>query len=379
LATKDLDKVGPVACLSLLLLLSLPSSACNVPVFRYALERWPAAPYEVIVFHRGPLAAPEQTAKDLLDHAPETQFANLAVTFVDLSATVEHSMQKLWQHQTNAPLPWVVVRYPDSESDATPFWGGTLNGESIASLIDSPARREISGRLLKGESAVWVLLESGQKSDDDAVAKLLYTELNKMETTLTLPPPAPDDPQLRSTLPVRLAFSVMRISRNDPAEQMLVRILLGGEKEMAALAGPIACPIFGRGRMLAALSKKELGPKLIAQACSFVCGACSCEVKDLSPGRDLLLAANWNSVFDTPSGEKPQRAKLPKPQIAQPPSVSPVPSGAAPLNPIVPVSDSAPSKPQPRIPRGVLYTVTALAAMLVVVTGLIAIRSKQGK
>jgi len=364
-ATKDADKVGPLV---LLLFLSLPSFACNVPVFRYALERWPAAPYEVIVFHRGPLTAPEQSARDLLDHAPDMQFANLTVTYVDLSTTTEHSMQKLWTHQTNAPLPWMIVRYPESESDAPPFWSGPLGAESIDSLVDSPARREISRRLLKGESAVWVLLESGRKPDDDAVAVLLAAELKKMEATLELPPPAPDDPQLRSTLPVRLAFSVARISRDDPAEQMLVRILLGGEKPAAAASGPIACPIFGRGRMLAALSQKELGPKLIAQACAFVCGACSCEVKDLSPGRDLLLAANWNSIFASPAAPEPRRVKLPKPAISQPASL---PSESAPSLP-----PPTPINPQSRFPRGILFTATVLAAMLVVATGLIAIRSK---
>ena len=34
-------------------LLAVPARACNVPVFRYALERWPADRYEVTVFHRG--------------------------------------------------------------------------------------------------------------------------------------------------------------------------------------------------------------------------------------------------------------------------------------------------------------------------------------
>ena len=34
--------------------------ACNVPVFRYALERWPADPYEVFVLHEGALDAEAQ-------------------------------------------------------------------------------------------------------------------------------------------------------------------------------------------------------------------------------------------------------------------------------------------------------------------------------
>ena len=38
-----------------LVLVAVVAEACSVPVFRYALERWQADPYEVFVFHRGPL------------------------------------------------------------------------------------------------------------------------------------------------------------------------------------------------------------------------------------------------------------------------------------------------------------------------------------
>ena len=34
--------------------------ACNVPVFRFALERWRPDPYRLTVFHRGPLADAER-------------------------------------------------------------------------------------------------------------------------------------------------------------------------------------------------------------------------------------------------------------------------------------------------------------------------------
>ena len=50
----------------ILLVLSAAALAptCNIPVFRYALERWPADSYEVILFHRGPLTAAEQALAD---------------------------------------------------------------------------------------------------------------------------------------------------------------------------------------------------------------------------------------------------------------------------------------------------------------------------
>ena len=42
------------------MLWTLTAIACNVPVFRYALERWEADPYEMVVFHREPLTAEQQ-------------------------------------------------------------------------------------------------------------------------------------------------------------------------------------------------------------------------------------------------------------------------------------------------------------------------------
>jgi hypothetical protein len=268
-------------------------------------------------------------------------------------------MQKLWQQQSNAALPWMVIRFPESESDSLPFWAAPLNADTAKSLIDSPARQEIATRLLKGDSAVWVLIESGQPTEDDAVATLLATELKKMETAIELPPPAADDPPMRSALPVRVVFSVLRISRTNSAEEMLIRILLNGAKDTVE---PIACPIFGRGRMLAALTKKELRPKLIAEACSFVCGACSCEVKELSPGRDLLLAANWASIFASPAAPNIQKPKLPPPTIAEGSVAAKAPA----------VLDAAPPpvNRQPTASRVVLAWGVVLAALLVVITGL---------
>src|SRR5262245_22546075 len=89
--------------------LLLPSAnACTIPVFRYALERWRPDPYEAIVFHEGPLPA------ELQDIARVTRkgHANLEVKYVDLSAQPDEAMRKLWRAQTNASLPWLIVRYP---------------------------------------------------------------------------------------------------------------------------------------------------------------------------------------------------------------------------------------------------------------------------
>ena len=41
--------------------------ACNIPVFRYALERWQPDNCELILFHRGPLTPDQQQKLNQLD------------------------------------------------------------------------------------------------------------------------------------------------------------------------------------------------------------------------------------------------------------------------------------------------------------------------
>ena len=42
---------------------------------------------------------------------------------------------------------------------------------------------------------------------------------------------------------------------------------------------------------------KGINADNIACAASFLCGACSCSVKEFNHGIDLLMTANWNEVF----------------------------------------------------------------------------------
>src|SRR5688572_4446264 len=60
--------------------------ACNVPVFRFALERWRADPYRVVLFHRGPLTEAEREAIRPLAEQQASALANLAFRTVDVNA-----------------------------------------------------------------------------------------------------------------------------------------------------------------------------------------------------------------------------------------------------------------------------------------------------
>jgi hypothetical protein len=334
-------------CLRLLLIMlavlipPAPLAACNIPVFRYALERWRSTHdeerYQILVFHHGQLAGEDAEALAALRAACEGRhaLANAEVQTVDLAGPVEESLRKPWQMQSEAKLPWMVLRYPESEGQRKTIWAGPLRKDRVQGLLDSPARRDIAGRLMQGEAVVWVLLESGDEQRDQAAARTLETELRRLEKSLRLPDPAGDNSvQLLSRLPLRLAFSIRRVRRTDPAEAVLIDMLRHSDDDLAESVEPMVFPVFGRGRALDGIIGKGINADTIEDAARFLCGACSCLVKRLNPGVDLLIAAGWESIIEdggaaeTSPPAKGQRVPIPTPK-QRPESASEEPRFAA--------------------------------------------------
>src|SRR5205085_2643906 len=107
-----------------------------------------------------------------------------------------------------------------------------------------------------------------------------------------------------------VAFSVVRIRRDDPAEQFLVQLMLHSEPDLPGLKGPMAFPVFGRGRLLYALVGRGITADNIGEAAGYVIGACSCEVKKQNPGVDLLLSADWESWMQGRDTREPELPPL---------------------------------------------------------------------
>ncbi|MCX8038754.1 MAG: hypothetical protein N3D11_17215 [Candidatus Sumerlaeia bacterium] len=315
--------------------------ACSVPVFRYALEQWAADPYGIIVFYRGALASEDTGLLDALRQKTGNKEnpVNVAFQMVDLDSSLSVSAQAFWKQYGGDTLPWAVVRYPILAASQEVIWRGRPNQSAFDRLVDSPKRREIVQRILSGDSIVWVLLESGNKTLDEAAFSTLTRELARLEKLLKLPFTQGDlqDPDsiaafgsdLASTLPLRLSFPVVRLARNDPSEQMLVTMLLKSEPDLldAEYANqPMAFPVYGRGRVLCALVGSGINAETIEDVCVFLTGPCSCQVKASNPGTDLLMTASWDSIFS--------RNPLP-------PKPAPVLTGALP-DPPAPAATSEP-------------------------------------
>ena len=306
---KTIDIITRFGCILLVSAASVtlscsPIWACSIPVFRYALERWSADDYEVIVFYQDNLSIEEQTMVDKLKKASSNSnsHANIIVRTVNLSESPDESMRKLWEAQSSSELPWMVVRYPRFSRVLEDAWSGHFTAAAVEMLLDSPTRKEIARRILEGEAAVWVLLESGIQQQDEAAARLLETQLKKMEETLEISVPEEDGildmayTLTNSDKPVK--FSMVRLSRNDPSEQIFVQMLLHTELDLKTVSKPMAFPIFGRGRVLYALVGDGINEDNIEMACSFLVGWCSCEVKELNPGVDILMSVNWDKQYE---------------------------------------------------------------------------------
>ena len=113
--------------------------------------------------------------------------------------------------------------------------------------------------------------------------------------------------KLLSELPVRIAFSLLRVSRTNPEEQAFVAMLLNSEEDLAKEKGPMAFPFFGRGRALEGLLGKGINADNVEGMSRFLCGACSCQVKRLNPGFDLLMAADWDGILENPNEKEPEK------------------------------------------------------------------------
>ncbi|MBI3879561.1 MAG: hypothetical protein HY301_05795 [Verrucomicrobia bacterium] len=285
--------------------------ACSVPVFRYALEHWTGDPFQAFVFHRGPLTESQQaTARDLgPDGLAGKVRANLSVRTVDLNRNPPPELSELSRTVEIGALPWLVVKFPASSRLKSAVWSGPLSAESVGLLLDSPARKEIVQCLGDGQSAVWLLLESGDDAKDSAAAALLNERLKYLAANLQLPKLEAQD--IANGLVsvgqegLRLEFSQLRISRDDPRESAFVRMLLGAEADLANTKSPIVFPVFGQGRALYALVGEGIKRETIDQAAMFLIGKCSCQVKEQNPGIDLLLAADWKGLIKAQSGGIP--------------------------------------------------------------------------
>lgn len=303
-----------VLALTLSLSVTPAVPACNVPVFRYALERWRPDPFDAVVFHRGPLTDEQQALVDAwrersaerrgLEESPQ-ELVNAEITLVDLDdAGTPRDFQLLWEKArtilgADPALPYVVVRAPGDPRKPLITWHGALDDKLWRAACDSAARRELRKRLIAGHSFVWLFVQGAEAAENQRVQKLLDERLPDLEKRIELPEGiGTDGVDLLTDVPLAVKFSAVVVRRDDPQERLLLQQLAAHVPELAeGKTEPVLLPVFGCGRVLDAIVGEDIDGEVLADASEFLCGACSCQVKNLNPGFDLLMAGDWDALL----------------------------------------------------------------------------------
>lgn len=332
-------------CFFLLLstvLLRGETCACTIPVFRYALDRWEADRFQLIL-PASTAQNPELT--DLLRPLRANGKANLDIT-------------------TAKDVGITAAELRDSKNRERSLWRGALDKAALEAVLDSPGRREITQRILAGESVVWVMVDDGRAESQPEMERI-EKRLRFLEQVASLPIQDPNDPdsQLGPGPALGLKFTTLRLRADDPAEQILISMLAGPEGKVDP-AKAFAAPVFGRGRVLGAWNLDLLDDAALEEACMFLVGRCSCRLKNENPGWDILMNIDWPEAL-AGAGEKRTLAvtEAKSVEMKQPETVK-----------TEPPAEAAPSSPLPSS-RRLIYT--AVAFVLAAFSANLLLRSRK--
>lgn len=262
--------------LSFIVLAASAAECCTIPVFRYALDRWEADKFHLLL---PPSSSQDVALQDLLRPLRANGKANMDIT-------------------TSRDPAVTMAELRSSRDSEQRLWTGVLEEESLQMLLDSPTRRQFVERVLGGDSAVWIIADNGSALDSAEVERI-EKRLKFLEQVAALPIQDPNDPdsQLGPGPPLKLKFTTLRVRRDDPAEKLLLKMLAGPKGVVDPETTSFAAVTFGRGRVLGAWPLALLDDTSLEDACMFLVGRCGCRLKNESPGWDMLLNVNWETML----------------------------------------------------------------------------------
>ncbi len=256
----------------------IAAQCCSVPVFRYALDHWPADSFR--------LEVPVEIYQD----------DALAPALRNLGQNAAPNLEASRSRDTASTAR--LLTPPKRHSEGLLLWNGKLDSHVYNELTNSPARQELAKRLLEGCSMVWVIVECGKSEADNATVSLVEKRLRFLEQVCEIAPMDPSDPsnKLGPGPKLEIKLSAIRITRDSPEERLFIT-MLAGPSGLSALPDdkPFVAAVFGRGRVLGVWSDPD--ESTIEEASRFLMGACSCQVKNQNPGWDLLMPVDWDSAL----------------------------------------------------------------------------------
>ncbi len=294
--------------------------ACTTPVYRYAMYNWGSSPFVVCYLHRGEPDAQDEPVHQKLREASrsESAAANVVLEPIDLDQWKPEKLpppvREVLQAHADGPLPTHVVLTP---------WGaelsaGRLDASAIASLIDSPMRKQLGGLLEQGNAAVllWVpgKAEAENKRVEEAIKKTIAEAAAGNIPVASIDPGMPpmqgpgteEAAEDAIAAANRLELATVKLDRTDKAEKWLVDSLMKIEPDLHEYVDePMVFAVYGRGRSMEPYIGKGITVDNLCQLVAFLAGACSCMVKEQNPGVDLLFQWDWEATADQMAANDP--------------------------------------------------------------------------
>jgi hypothetical protein len=268
------------------------------------MYRWTPAPYVVCYFHRAPIGEEQRRIQEAINAAAKAEKpANVAFVSVNLSEDKELSsvppwVREVWLARKDQTSPAYLVFSPSGGL----VYSGKWEVADLDAMVESPARKQLCKQLESGSAAVFVLLagkDAQANQEAEKQLKEVVQAINSGEIELYTSPNydmAQEEGQAKKPRKPEHDVSYLKVSRNDPQEQWLVRSLLVVEDDLKGLDEPMVFAAYGRGRVLPPYVGKGITRDNLADCVSFVTGACSCMVKEQNPGVDLPVRFDWEKA-----------------------------------------------------------------------------------
>ncbi len=318
---------GAVWLVCVLGLVNRQVTACDTPVYRYALERWHPGDFDLVLFHQGPLKPADGPLIQQLAGASQAGGggANFKLEQVDVATSPPGAMGTVWARQHAVRMPWLVLRYPRSKADEPDAWCGPLNSQTVQFFQSNPTTAQVAAEIGRGDRIPMLVFLSGHEARDEPFRRSLALELKKLEQKVWVAESSQNTSQSNA---VTVAFPLSIISRQNAEGRFLAQIVFNSDPELAQSREPILVPVFGRGRALCALPASRVDEAALHKIRDFLLGTCSCEVKDQNPGLDLMIHADWQAWSDRLS--PPSGPALVGPSILENPALAPATNSHSP-------------------------------------------------
>ncbi|MEE9603638.1 MAG: hypothetical protein V3V75_10055 [Thermoguttaceae bacterium] len=292
--------IASAICL-LLALLASQSAACTTPVYRYAMINWIPAPYRFYHFHDGQISEQQAVVNRLLDELAIAEPATTNMMFRSVNTSDQEQMEliaglvkRAWKSHNQATMHLVMTPWGDE------LFAGELDEKMVRAMIDSPLRKRVCKLLDEGKTGVLLLLKGDDETENERAEKVITDALAKIAKFAHSEDVSPD-------LPSNIDIGVVAVSRADPAEQWLVRILLSVEEDLndpEYASSAMVFAVLGRGTAMLPYIGEGISEENMIGCVMDLTGPCSCTIKSNCPAEDLLMQWDWSGVVERMAEEE---------------------------------------------------------------------------